>query len=155
MTGNFREKSKTDLKEIAYRAYKWNLNVSILIIIWILLVLLKFFGILPTTSIAQGIGVLILLFAILAHVQTRKLRFISMGSILVYISQIAAFPLVISVFMNFTVSGSTVFKIFAGLMYIIILLFQFLAAIFCYLTARKIKKEFIKEQTISETVSTH
>ncbi|GAB2026087.1 hypothetical protein OfM1_21600 [Lactovum odontotermitis] len=140
MTNNLQEKNNSiDIEMIANRAYKWNLTVTILCIVWFLLLILSV--LIPVSPIAQGVDLLVFIYAIVAHVRTRKLKIVSVGPILIYGDQIIGVILAVLVHLNSLSSGAKIFVAFSSL------LLHILAAVFCYRTARKINEKYRKKET--------
>lgn len=145
MTNNLPEKNNSiNLEMIANRAYKWNLIVSILCIVWLILLILS--ALIPVSPIAQGVDLLIFIYAIVTHVQTRKLKIVSVGPILIYICQIIDGIFTVWARLNLMTSGTILFtgvKILVGFSFLSL---HILAAVFCYRTTRKINKKYRKKE---------
>jgi hypothetical protein len=133
--------------KIPWRAYRYNLNVALIIVVIVVLMTLNFLAVWPDSSVVQGLGLLLLMYAILAHVQDRKLKIWSVGSILIYISEVIGIPLIIMLITDVSLAQNIYFRLLIGTMVLTSLVLQIIGGSFCLVNALKIKKIFLKQKS--------
>ncbi|MDR0299208.1 MAG: hypothetical protein LBI13_03890 [Streptococcaceae bacterium] len=127
------------------RAYKYNSTVALLILINTVLAILLMTSVIPHNSISTGISLAVPIFAILAHINTRKLKLKNVGPILIYVANLLGLPLIFWVIVKPGIIMTLAFKEIKALFIIATFLLQIIAAIFCYRQAKKIKKQIFEE----------
>ncbi len=132
------ERIKTEI--IIYRSHRYNTFLWIWIATALVLAIIGTFVFPIDSSINIGIELLILVFAIIIHVQNRKLRIRSIASILIYIANGLSIIGAIAFISAIQTYSYTELMIYRGIG-IVNLVLQIIAAVFAFLTARKLKRE--------------
>lgn len=128
-------------EEVIQKAYKYNIFLGIWIIAVSIIFLLQVTKIITDSYLAWGVGLLILIYAIVLHVQNHKLRIKSIASILVYsLNVLSVIGAVLIILAN---QAHNLLELEIGLLLgFLTLIIQVIAAVFALLAARKLKKRY-------------
>ncbi|RZI49636.1 hypothetical protein [Lactococcus kimchii] len=124
------------------KAYRYNTDLYIWILVVIFIVLLRIIGIPLNHTLTLGLGLAIIIFAVMLHIQNIKLKRRSVPSILIYIANVlsigGAFIFIIAIKSR----NRDELDLYA-LINIVNLLIQIVAAIFAFKAARELRKEYL------------
>ncbi len=128
-------------EEVIQKAYKYNIFLGIWIIAVSIIFLLQVTKIITDSYLAWGFGLLILIYAIVLHVQNHKLRIKSIASILVYsLNVLSVIGAVLIILAN---QAHNLLELEIGLLLgLLTFILQVIAAVFALLAARKLKKRY-------------
>ena len=128
-------------EEVIQKAYKYNIFLGIWIIAVSIIFLLQVTKIITDSYLAWGFGLLILIYAIVLHVQNHKLRIKSIASILVYsLNVLSVIGAVLIILAN---QAHNLLELEIGLLLgFLTFIIQVIAAVFALLAARKLTKRY-------------
>lgn len=128
-------------EEVIQKAYKYNIFLGIWIIAVSIIFLLQVTKIITDSYLAWGFGLLILIYAIVLHVQNHKLRIKSIASILVYSLNVLSVIGAVMIILANQAHNLLELEIRVLLGFLTLIL-QVIAAVFALLAARKLKKRY-------------
>lgn len=126
-------------KEVIQKAYKYNGLLGIWIIAVFIIFLLQVTKIITDPYLTLGFGLLILIYAIVLHVQNHKLKIKSIASILIYsLNVLSVIGVVLIILAN---QAHNLLELEIGvLLGFVTFILQVLALVFALLATRKLRK---------------